>query len=101
MFDASDKRICQLSDTDVSGFFDEIGPQSELGPAYCAPLAVAGIRGPMLELTATERAAFNLDLDWRAHMALSFLATVDHEIGIGLDGPGCQMPWLVSPDMQY
>jgi len=81
MFDASDKRLCQLSDTDVSGFFDEIGPQSELGPAYCAPLAVAGIRGPTLELTAPERAALNLALNRRAHMALSFLAAVDHEIG--------------------
>lgn len=81
MFDASDKRLCQLSDTDVSGFFDEIGPQSELGPAYCATLAVAGIRGPTLELTAPERAAFNLALNRRANMALSFLAAVDHEIG--------------------
>ena len=81
MFDASDKRLCQLSDADVSGFFDEIGPQSELGPAYCATLAVAGIRGPTLELTAPERAAFNLALNRRANMALSFLAAVDHEIG--------------------
>mgnify|MGYP000954057673 FL=1 len=81
MFDASDKRLCQLSDTDVSGFFNEIGPQSELGPAYCATLAVAGIRGPALELTAPERAAFNLALNRRANMALSFLAAVDHEIG--------------------
>ncbi|HIB8542434.1 TPA: hypothetical protein ACWX5B_000864 [Stenotrophomonas maltophilia] len=81
MFDASDKRLCQLSDTDVSGFLDEIVPQSELGPAYCAPLAVAGIRGPTLDLTASERAAFNLVLNRRAHMALSFLAALDHEIG--------------------
>ena len=44
-FDASDKRLCQLADTDVSGFLAELGPQSELGPAYCASLEVAGIRG--------------------------------------------------------
>lgn len=81
MFDASDERLCRLEDTDVPGFLAEIGPQSELGPAYCAPLPVAGIRGPKLELSAPERAAFDLALNRRAHMALSFLAAVDHEIG--------------------
>lgn len=80
-FDASDKRLCQLADTDVSGFLAELGPQSELGPAYCAPLEVAGIRGPTLELSDPERAALDLALNRRAHMALSFLAAVDHEIG--------------------
>lgn len=81
MFDASDERLCQLDDTDVPGFLVEIGPQSELGPDYCAPLAVGGIRGPTLELSAPERAALDLALNRRAHMALSFLAALDHEIG--------------------
>lgn len=81
LLDASDERLCKLADTDVSGFLAEIGPQSELGPAYCAPLAVEGIRAPTLELPAAERAAFDLALNRRAHMALSFLAAVDHEIG--------------------
>lgn len=81
MFDKSDERLCQLADTDVPGFLAEIGPQSELGPDYCAPLAVAGIRAPAVKLSAPERATFNLALNRRAHMALSFLAAVDHEIG--------------------
>lgn len=85
MFDASDKHICQLSDTDISDFLEEIGPQSKLGPEYCASLAVAGIRDPSLELglelTEPERAAMNLALNRRANMALSFLAAIDHEIG--------------------
>lgn len=85
MFDASDKRLCQLSDTDVYGFLDEIGPRSQLGPAYCTPLAVAAIRDPSLELklelTEPERTDINLALNCRANMALSFLAAVDHEIG--------------------
>ncbi|HFF6180479.1 hypothetical protein JY461_00240 [Stenotrophomonas maltophilia] len=85
MFDASDKRLCKLSDTDVYGFLDEIGPRSQLGPAYCTPLTVADIRDPSLELklelTEPERTAINLALNRRANMALSFLAAVDHEIG--------------------
>ncbi|WP_282295135.1 hypothetical protein [Stenotrophomonas sp. PS02289] len=85
MFDASDKRLCKLSDTDVYGFLDEIGPRSQLGPAYCTPLTVADIRDPSLELklelTEPERTAINLALNRRAHMALSFLAALDHEIG--------------------
>ncbi len=85
MFDASDERLCQLPDAAVSGFLAEIGPQSELGPDYCAPLAVGAIRGPTLDLSAPERTTLDLALNRRAHMALSFLAAVDHEIGHWLD----------------
>ncbi|WP_420007588.1 hypothetical protein [Xanthomonas sacchari] len=81
MLDASDERLCRLADTDTPGFLAEIGPESELGPAYCAPLAVAGIRGPVSDPTAPQRTTVDLALTRRAHMALSFLAAVDHEIG--------------------
>lgn len=36
-FDASDKLLWYLTDTDVPGFLNEIGPLSQLGPAYCPP----------------------------------------------------------------
>lgn len=80
-FDASDRRLCRLSDVDVKGFLAEISPNSELGPDYCAPLDVSGFRCQPLELTEPEQAAYQLALTRRAHMALSFLAAVDHEMG--------------------
>ncbi len=79
--DASEKRIFLLAKTDLSGFAAEIGPASELGLDYCAPLAVAGFRRPALDFTETEWVAVNFALNRRAQMALSFLAAMDHEIG--------------------
>jgi len=95
--DASDKRLCLVADTDVSSFLAEIGPASELGPDYCAPLVVAGIRAPVAEFTEPERAAFDLALNRRAQMALSFLTAMDHEIGhwfgrTGLPDAMCGLP---------
>lgn len=91
-FDASDKLLWYLPDTDVPGFLNEIGPLSQLGPAYCTPLAVADIRDPSLELklelTEPERTALKLVLNRRANMALSFLAAVDHEIGHSIGRTG-------------
>ncbi|MFV7453446.1 hypothetical protein ACNPMX_01405 [Stenotrophomonas maltophilia] len=91
-FDASDKLLWYLPDTDVPGFLNEIGPLSQLGPAYCPPLAVADIRDPSLELklelTEPERTALKLVLNRRANMALSFLAAVDHEIGHSIGRAG-------------
>lgn len=80
-FDASDLRLCRFPDTDVAGFLAEIGPESPLGPDYCAPLHVSGFRCPAMELPDAERAALQLVVMRRAHMALSFLAVVDHEMG--------------------
>ena len=80
-FDSSDLRLCRLPDTDVAGFLSELGPESALGPSYCAPLRVSGFRYPPLELTDEELVVLKLALTRRAHMALSFLAAVDHEIG--------------------
>ena len=80
-FDASDLRLCRLADTDVADFLAELGPESALGPDYCAPLHVSGFRYPPLKLTDSERVVFKIAITRRAHMALSFLAAVDHEIG--------------------
>lgn len=80
-FDASDRRLCSLSDVDVEGFLAEISPNSELGADYCAPLDGSGFRCQPLELTEPEQAIYRLALTRRAHMALSFLAAVDHEMG--------------------
>lgn len=80
-FDAADLRLCRIPDTDVVGFLAELGPKSSLGPDYCAPLRVSGFRCPAMELPDAERAAFRLAMTRRAHMALSFLAAVDHEMG--------------------
>ena len=80
-FDASDLRLCRLRDSDVAGFFAELGPESALGADYCTTLRVSGFRCPPLELTDNERAMLKVALTRRAHMAMSFLAAVDHEIG--------------------
>lgn len=81
MLDASDRKLCQLADADDGeGFAADIGPESELGPDYCAPLYVSGLT--RLDLDMDEQSRFFLirTLTRRAHMALSFLAAVDHEI---------------------
>lgn len=79
--DASDLLLCRLPDTDVASFLAELGPESSLGPDYCAPLHVSGFRYPPSELTDAEKAELHRALTRRAHMALSFLAAVDHEMG--------------------
>lgn len=80
-FDASDLRLCRIPEHDLPGFLAELGPASSLGPAYCAQLCVSGFRKPTLDIGEAGKALLHLALRRRAHMALSFLAAVDHEMG--------------------
>lgn len=79
--DASDMRLCMARGGDPEGLAVEIGSSSDLGSDYCAPLEVAGLRSPSFGSSEEERAAMHFLLKRRAHMALSFLAAVDHETG--------------------
>lgn len=82
MLDESDRRLCQLADADDGpGFAAEIGPDSELGPDFCSKLYVSGLTRLDLEIEEKHRYFLVRTLTRRAHMALSFLAAIDHEIG--------------------
>jgi len=79
--DASDRRLCQLNDAnDGVGFAAEIGPESELGPDFCQPLYVSGLAHLHQEMDDDARAFLIRAYTRRAHMALNFLAAVDHEV---------------------
>ena len=79
--DESDVRLIQMADTnDLVGFSAEIGPSSELGQGFCEPLYVSGLTRLDLQLSKEERSSVIRTLTRRAHMALAFLAAVDHEI---------------------
>lgn len=81
MLDASDRKLSQLADDDDGeGFAAEMGPESELGPNYYVPLYVSGLTRFDLEMDDQSRFFLIRVLTRRAHMALSFLAAVDHEI---------------------
>ena len=81
LLDQADASLLRLrSIGDMQGCLAELGPDSPLGPEYCRQLDVAGI-GP---LSGTAPADDLHLLDWvrvrRAHMALSLLAAIDHEM---------------------
>ena len=79
--DASDRRLCRLNDAnDGHGFAAEIGPESELGPDFCQTLFVSGLARLDLEMDDDVRAFLIRAHTRRAHMALNFLAALDHEI---------------------
>lgn len=80
-FDASDLRLRRLPDTEVAGYIKELGHGSALGRDYCVRLDVSGFRCEPLELSDPWREVLERVLTRRAHMALSFLAAVDHEMG--------------------
>lgn len=83
LLDQADARLLRLhGNGDIEACLVELGPDSLLGPEYCQPLDVAGI-GPL----SGPAPALGQDLvDWvrvrRAHMALSLLASIDHEMSI-------------------
>jgi hypothetical protein len=80
-FDAADLWLCKLADADdLHGLAHELGPRSPLGRAYCAPLDVSGLDSLPPGVDASEAALVRLLLTRRAHMALSLLAAVDHEM---------------------
>lgn len=82
MLDESDRRLCQLADADDGpGFAAEIGPESELGPDFCSMLYISGLTRLELEMAEADRHFLIRTLTRRAHMALSFLAAFDHEVG--------------------
>ena len=78
--DEADRRLRAPSDTDVASFVAELEPDAPLGPRYCAYLGVSGLRRPDLNLSEAENALFYLALTRRAHMAMAFLAAIDHEM---------------------
>lgn len=80
-FDEADVRTCRMADRDgVQAVAGELGPSSPLGSAYCAPLSVSGLEWAEPNSTPAERALIKLALTRRAHMALSLLAAIDHEM---------------------
>lgn len=83
ILDDADARLLRLhSAGDLDGCLTELGPLSPLGPEYCQPLHVAGI-GPLTGAAPAYDHGLN---DWvrvrRAHMALSLLAAIDHEMSM-------------------
>lgn len=79
----ADARVLRLFGTgDIAGCLAELGPGSLLGPEYCQPLDVAGI-GPLSGPLPADGEGL---VDWvrvrRAHMALSLLAAIDHEMSL-------------------
>lgn len=70
--DEADVRLSRaIAERDEEAVLHELGPLSPLGADYHAPLDVAGV-GP---------GPYQAGLTRRAHMALSLLAAIDHEIG--------------------
>lgn len=81
--DNADARLSRLIDLQDEGLvFKELGPDSPLGAHYCVPLEVAGI-GPCRarDDEPTEDGIRHAAICRRAHMALSLLAAMDHELG--------------------
>lgn len=80
--DASDQYLLELTDCSVAEGLDKLRLDPHLGPAYFAPLSVSGLRRPPRELAhSDEQALLELVLTRRAHMTLSLLAALDHELG--------------------
>lgn len=78
--DRSDARLFDAYEQgDEARLQHELGPESELGEAYCAPLDVAGfdataMRGPL----TTDNVVARIHIR-RAHMLMALLAGLDHE----------------------
>ncbi|WP_431634091.1 hypothetical protein ACQVBX_10865 [Dyella sp. KULCS107] len=80
--DASDRYLFELGDCSVAEALSKLRRDPHLGPAYSASLSVSGLRRPLQELPGDdERALLELVLTRRAHMTLSLLAALDHELG--------------------
>lgn len=78
--DAADARMGDAVDRkDHAAIAHELGPQSPLGHAYCAPLHAAGLKPSLLEGPYTRDSVGERARTRRAHMALAFLAGLDHE----------------------
>jgi hypothetical protein len=82
LLDAADERLLELYlKGDSDSCLEELGPDSLLGPDYCEPLKVAGI-GTLGDRPAADPSLIAWVHHRRAHMALSFLAAIDHEMSI-------------------
>ena len=78
--DEADRRLRAPCDTDVAGFVAELKPEAPLGPRYSSYLNVSGLKRPDLGLSEVENALFYVAQTRRAHMAMAFLAAIDHEL---------------------
>lgn len=83
LLDRADVQLLErCSSGDVEGCLNELGPGSLLGPEYSQPLNVVGIDS-LSEPAPVDGPGL---LEWirvrRAHMALSLLAAIDHEMSM-------------------
>lgn len=77
--DQADLRTCRIVEADdLRALVRELGPNSALGAEYCAPLDISGLEWPDVE--GFEASLLKLAMTRRAHMALSLLAAVDHDL---------------------
>lgn len=82
LLDEADSTLLALQcNGDIAECLGQLGPDSVLGPAYCEPLDVAGI-GALIAPPAENVGLIEWVRVRRAHMALSLLAALDHEMSM-------------------